>query len=267
VVRIESLNLRMVGGQLGEPQENAADNTIAADAHERKSIFSCCPHAGKQPAAQHRTATMQANLHVLLGKAESRSRLRSAQFFDVSKHDNGAELFGKAKHCIFKKLTEFRSGRILLRIQRSLDHIHRKFSILPGLLQLLGAVARAEPRQRFVDRNARQPGGKRCASGVLVQVLVGPDVSILHHIFRFGIIVQDRARDTIQALVVPAHDDLVQSRIAGFDPLDDLLVGPAFGLAFSRVAAVSMALSSIERRGVEWLQVAPYGLLTPSNRA
>src|SRR2546425_13359162 len=80
-----------------------------------------------------------------------------------------------------------------------------------------------------MDRNTRQPSGKRCASGILVKVLIGPDVSILHHIFRFGIIVQNRASDTIQALVVPAHDNFVQSRIAGFDPLDDLLVGPAFG--------------------------------------
>jgi hypothetical protein len=54
------------------------------------------------------------------------------------------------------------------------------------------------------------------ASGKLVKVLKCPDIGILHHVFGFGIVAQDRAGDTVEPLVVPAHDDLVQSSIAGF---------------------------------------------------
>jgi len=47
---------------------------------------------------------------------------------------------------------------------------------------------------------------KGAACGKLVKVLIGPHIGILHHVFRFGIVAQDRAGDTIESLVVPAHD-------------------------------------------------------------
>ena len=107
--------------------------------------------------------------------------------------------------------------------------LYTPFSILLGLLQLLAAVAPAEASQRFVDGNARQPGGERCTCGKLAQVLERPDVGILHHVFRFGVIAQDRARNTIKPLIVPAHNELIQGGIAGLHPVDDFFVGPAFG--------------------------------------
>jgi len=39
--------------QFRKPLEDAADNTIAADAHKGKSIFRLSSHSGNQPAAQH----------------------------------------------------------------------------------------------------------------------------------------------------------------------------------------------------------------------
>jgi len=60
----------MVGAQLCKPRENALDNTIAADAHKWKCIFCFWSDARKKPAAHHRPASMQPNLHVLLGEVE-----------------------------------------------------------------------------------------------------------------------------------------------------------------------------------------------------
>jgi hypothetical protein len=57
-------------------------------------------------------------------------------------------------------------------------------------------------------------------------------MGILHHVFRSGVIAQDRAGDTLEPLVVPAHDQLVQRGIAGFHPIHDFLVGRAFGRSF-----------------------------------
>jgi hypothetical protein len=107
----------------------------------------------------------------------------------------------------------------LLRIKRSLDYVHVNFSILLGVFQLLAAVAQAEPGQRFVDRNARQPGRKGRATGKLVKVLIRPNVCILHYVFGLGIIAQDRARDTIEPLVVPAHDCPIDGGVALYDHL------------------------------------------------
>jgi hypothetical protein len=43
----------------------------------------------------------------------------------------------------------------------------------------------------------------------LVKVFIGTDVSSLHYVFGFVLVVQDRARDAMQSLVVPAHHDLI----------------------------------------------------------
>ena len=78
--------------------------------------------------------------------------------------------------------------------------------------------------------NACQPGGKGGAAGKLIKVLIGAHVSVLHYIFSFGIIVQDRPCDPVKPLVVPPHDDLVQGGVAGLDPIDNLLIRAGFGL-------------------------------------
>ena len=152
-----SVDQRLAGIQLRQPRENGMDNTIAAGTHEWKRIFCVCPDTGKEPAACHRAATMQANLYVIFGEVERGGCLCGAQFFDVSHHDHDTVLFRKTKQCFFEKLAEFGCGSTLLGIRRSLDHIHRKFSVLLDVVQLRIAFAQAEAAQRFVDRNARQP--------------------------------------------------------------------------------------------------------------
>ena len=62
--------LRLGAAQLGKPRENAVDNAIAADAHKWECTFSVCPHTRKKPPTCHGAASMQANLHVLLGEVK-----------------------------------------------------------------------------------------------------------------------------------------------------------------------------------------------------
>jgi hypothetical protein len=59
-------------------------------------------------------------------------------------------------------------------------------------------------------------------------VLVSANVGVLHYVFRLGIVVQDGARDAVEALVVPAHDDLVERSLSPTNAARNLLVGKAF---------------------------------------
>lgn len=78
--------------------------------------------------------------------------------------------------------------------------------------------------------NAGKPGGEWSAGGELVEVLVSPDVGVLHDVFGLAIIVQDGAGDAVEALVVATHDDFVKRTFSGEDAMDDLFVGEALGL-------------------------------------
>ena len=163
----------------------------------------------KKSVAHHSASPVQANFYVLLGEVEHCGCLCSAQLVDVPQHDHRTVLIRKVKHGFFQKLAELGEGRSLFRIKRRLNNTHRTFFIMFGVLQLLAPIAKAEATQCFMDRNARQPCRKRRASGKLVEVLVCPNVGILYYIFRFGIVAQNRARNTIEPLVIAAHDYLV----------------------------------------------------------
>ena len=69
-------------------------------------------------------------------------------------------------------------------------------------------------RQRFVYRDACQPGGKRRPSSKLVQMFVRANVGVLHHVLSFAIIAQYSPGHAIQTLVVTAHDDFKHRRLA-----------------------------------------------------
>jgi hypothetical protein len=54
----------------------------------------------------------------------------------------------------------------------------------------------------------------------------------LHDVFRFPVIPEYGARNTVEALVVPPHDDFIQGSVSRPHPVNDLLVGPPFGAGF-----------------------------------
>jgi len=76
-----------------------------------------------------------------------------------------------------------------------------------------------------VHRDPREPGAERRPSRELIEVRERPDVGLLNHVLRLGVVPEDRADGAIDALVVAAHEDLEQRGIAGAHPLHHLLVG------------------------------------------
>src|SRR5437588_12442842 len=75
-----------------------------------------------------------------------------------------------------------------------------------------------------MHRDAREPRRESRASSELGEVLVGPHVGILHHVFRLSSIAQDRVSDTVEALVVPAHQQFVKRGLSGEDAGGDVLI-------------------------------------------
>src|SRR5215831_4158338 len=83
-----------------------------------------------------------------------------------------------------------------------------------------------------MDGYTRQPSGEECVARKLAEILICPDVGVLYHIFGFSVIAQNRSRNTIEALIVAAHDDLIQGGVTGLYSLDHLKIGQAFGAGF-----------------------------------
>src|ERR1043165_4066497 len=59
-------------------------------------------------------------------------------------------------------------------------------------------------------------------------MLVSPHVGVLHHVFRFRIITQNGPGDAIETLVVAAHDQLEQRRLALQYAADHFLIWESF---------------------------------------
>ena len=65
---------------------------------------------------------------------------------------------------------------------------------------------------------------KRRAPGELVQVRVRAHPRLLGDVLRLGVAAKDHARQPVDALVVPAHEDLEKVDLARTNSPDDLLV-------------------------------------------
>ena len=93
-------------------------------------------------------------------------------------------------------------------------------------------MRRPSSGSRFVDHDSRQPGGKLRTRFELIEVREGIQVSLLQRVLDFGLVLKNRARGAIQALVVPAHQDLEQPPLAGADARDQVAVRQS--LTFTR---------------------------------
>ena len=77
-------------------------------------------------------------------------------------------------------------------------------------------VVAAQTGESLVDGDPREPGRELRAVGELVEVRVGVDVGLLHHVFRFRVVLHDAAGHAVKPLVVAAHE----SESDGFSAAD-----------------------------------------------
>src|SRR5580765_6772821 len=72
--------------------------------------------------------------------------------------------------------------------------------------------------------DACQPGGEPGPPGKLTQMFVRANVGVLHYIFSFAIITQNRSSHAVEALVVTTHDDFKHLRLARQHSAHDFFV-------------------------------------------
>ena len=95
--------------------------------------------------------------------------------------------------------------------------------VLPG--RRLRAMAFAEPGVGFVDRDPSHPGGEAGPALETVQMLVGADVGLLHHVLDVGVVAEHGPHGPVDSLVVPPHQHFEAGGLAGADPPDQRVVG------------------------------------------
>jgi hypothetical protein len=181
-------------------------------------------YAGQQPGAGQGAAAVQADFDVLLRQVEGGGGFGGAEVFNVAEGDYDAVLLGESEDGLFEKLAGFSAGGVFFRAGRRGGEVHGRVSVRVGVIELRIAGAQAETGQGFVDGDASEPGGKQRASGELVEVLVGADVGVLHDVLGLGVVAEDGAGHAVEALVVAAHEDLIESGVSSFDAIDDLVV-------------------------------------------
>ena len=100
--------------------------------------------------------------------------------------------------------------------------------------QRFESTSSARPGPAFMQQNPDQPRRESRPAGELAQVLEGAHPRFLGQFFRLGVVREHRPRDPVEPLVVAAHQDFEQIRLAGRDPPDDLLVGQADFLQYDQ---------------------------------
>src|SRR5262249_55545536 len=93
--------------------------------------------------------------------------------------------------------------------------------------QLLESIAPAGAGPALVQQDPDEPGREGRAAGELVEGLVRAHPGFLRELPGPGVVAQGRPGDPVDALVVPAHEDLEKLGLSGADPPYDLVVGQA----------------------------------------
>ena len=75
-----------------------------------------------------------------------------------------------------------------------------------------------------MDSDLGQPRRELGRACKLAEVRVGANIRFLHDVFGFLWISQHDSRDTIQPLIVAAHQSIIQSGFACANPLDEFIV-------------------------------------------
>ena len=81
-----------------------------------------------------------------------------------------------------------------------------------------------QARVGFVDHDARQPRRQLRARLELFQMREGVQICLLQNVFDLALVFHDRARRTVELLIVPAHHDFEQRVFAGKDSPHQLVV-------------------------------------------
>src|SRR6266446_3059139 len=177
-----------------------------------------------KPFPQLQPRPQQPRLDRRDAKFERLSRLLGRKTFHVSQNKDRAKARRQSLNRLGQDFLQFRLAILLFRIRTPIRDFagNRIFLGLDVLVQRDHALRPTSPQlhQRFVDRNAHQPGIKLALALELIQIAVGLKEGILHHIFRVFAVLGDVLRNAKHIPVV-APDKFLKCRyISAFGGLN-----------------------------------------------
>ncbi len=201
-----------------------SDDGVAARAVEAEGILHGVADLRRQPQSQRLVGAVQPRLDRLLGDLQALGGLGRRQPFDRAQHEDGAVRDAeRVDGALEQGLHLLPRGNLLGGGAGRLGFVGHGVIVLPG--RRLGPMALAEPGVGLVDRDAGHPGREAGPALEAVQVLVGADVGLLHHVLDVGVVAEDGPHGPVDPLVVPPHQHLETGGLAGADPLDQRVVG------------------------------------------
>jgi hypothetical protein len=203
-------------------------NAIAPGQVKRKSLGRHDTRTLAEIFPQHMPRPVKSGLDCFLSDIQARCSLCPANPFDGAEHEDQSITVRERGDRALKRRPQLAVVRLPLWIWYPCPHaVHNIQVRVQTRLDASSPPAAANTSEGFVYRDFRQPSRELRRARKLIEMLIGANVCLLHHVFGLRIIPQNREGNAVQPLVVPAHEDLVQGGIPGANPLDDFLVGNA----------------------------------------
>lgn len=201
-----------------EPAHDGAGQPLAAPATKWKGIHQYRANLPVQLLSHEVPRTVQTCLYGFRLKIEKVRRFLDAQSLDHSSDEDNSEGLRQIVGCPLNKSQNFPLRHRFFRIVRcsrlrELDDL----GVTPARFKQLEIGGRAfspQPPERFVDRDAGQPGCKAGFAPEPVEMGERVYVGFLHRIFGLAVIAQYAAGNAVQPPVVPLHDGAKRVAIA-----------------------------------------------------
>jgi hypothetical protein len=162
---------------------------------------------------------VQPRLHRLLTDSKDRRGLLRARLLDVTHYKDSAECFRQIIDSSFQKSSKLVLSSCALGVLVWSDH-RRPINLHSAMWRCIDdikmdcAAPPPPPLQRLVECNAREPRRKARITAEIDKPGEGPNISLLHDVFRFVVVLQDTSRDAVQVSIVSSDQDAKRSWVS-----------------------------------------------------
>ncbi len=135
---------------------------------------------------------------------------RRTQPIDFPQHEHLTSSIRKAIDCAFQHLAQFSSEPLTFWVvRRRSRHDRVRHAVIEGLVPTLAA----NPPERFVKCDSREPRDEPSVATALTEVRVRVHVRLLHYVLSLRIVARNRARRAVEAFVVTPHQYFKERRL------------------------------------------------------
>src|ERR1019366_6817049 len=176
-----------------------------------------------QKYPQAPAGAMQTRLHGLRPDIQHCCSFGHTELLDVSQDENCAQVLRQLIDNTLEDLAKFPDTCLPLGVQGGFEAYSTPLDFVV-LAQWLEPGAAQYTPARLVDCYADEPSAERTFPGELPQVLISLEVCLLNDILDFRVVAENRARHSIEALVIAAHDHFEEQHFAVQYSANDVFV-------------------------------------------